>query len=316
MYQPRVITVTFNPAIDKTLIIPGFAKEKINRVRSEHMQAGGKGVNVASLLGDFGFVVEATGFLGKVNAKIFEELLQKKKITNRFIYTNGETRTNLKIVDPSLQQTTDINFSGLQPTRKDVDKLLQLLNDISSGGTWFIVSGSLPQGVDTKIYRDLIHSVTSRGGIVSLDTSGEALQYALDATPHLIKPNLQELQDFFMRTLKTKEEILQAGKDLLARGIKIVVISCGASGAFFLENSKAIFAGPPKVCVKSTFGAGDAMLSGMVVAKLRGLSLVESARLATACAAMAISHTDPEVPREDVIDKFVNGVTISPEYTW
>src|SRR5437764_10284888 len=103
----KVATVTLNPAIDQTVRVDGFQTNTVNRGITMQFDAGGKGVNVASFLADYGHSTAVTGFLGQENAAIFEQLFARKQIDDRFVRIPGSTRIGLKIVDEAKQQTTD-----------------------------------------------------------------------------------------------------------------------------------------------------------------------------------------------------------------
>ncbi|HEU4455417.1 MAG TPA: PfkB family carbohydrate kinase, partial [Longimicrobium sp.] len=173
------VTVTPNPAIDWTLTVPGFAAGAVNRVAEQRSRAAGKGVNVAAALAAYGVRVAATGFLGDGNAAAFEALFAEAGIADRFVRVPGETRVGIKIVDPSRQETTDVNFPGLAPTSTDVDSLRARIMEMAIGGAWFVLAGSLPPGVEPAIYRDLASTLKAAGCRVILDTSGDPLRHAL-----------------------------------------------------------------------------------------------------------------------------------------
>lgn len=284
----EVATITLNPAIDRTVTISNFAAGKVNRVEQMEQNPGGKGVNVASILADFGHAVAVTGFLGSENATSFEELFTRKQISDHFVRIAGQTRVGIKISDPVQQQTTDINFPGQAPTPADVDMLFQRLAALDAA--WFVLAGSLPPGVAPTIYRDLVMMIKQQGRNVALDTSGAALHHALEAAPTIIKPNVHELEEIVGASLPTFEAIVEAAQPFLARGTRLVAVSMGAEGACFVTANSVVMARPPRVEVKSTVGAGDAMVAGIVVGQLRGLPLAECARLATACSLDAITH--------------------------
>lgn len=288
-----VVTVTLNPAIDQTLSIPGFAAGQVNRVASSRSDAGGKGVNVASFLVDLEMEVVATGFLGADNAGLFEALFARKGIEDRFVRIAGSTRVGIKIVDdlsgPASGTTTDVNFPGLAPRPEDVDELLGRIAEMAAPGRWFVLSGSLPPGVPVGIYATMSEAIHARGGHVVLDTSGPALREAVAAEPEVVKPNVEELGELVGRTLGTPAEVRAAGESLLARGVRRVAVSMGGAGAIFLENDRALLARPPVVEVRSTVGAGDAMVSGIVYSLYHGLPLEDLARVATASGAYAVT---------------------------
>lgn len=307
----KIATVTLNPAIDRTVSIPNFKAGQVNRVEREQSDAGGKGVNVASVLADYGFSMVVTGFLGTENSYIFEQLFAKKKIGDRFVRIAGRTRTGIKIIDEIHQETTDLNFPGQAPTPADVESLFQIVEELAAACPWFILAGSIPAGVSSSIYRDLVEIIRAKGRAVALDTSGESLHQALSAMPTLIKPNLDELRELTGQPLDTQVKVVEAAQRLLRQGIQTVVISMGAQGAIFVEADEVVWAQPPKVAVVSTVGAGDAMVSGMVAGKTLGFSLAECARLATAFSVNAVSQVGSGLPSLEVIENFKGQVTIN-----
>lgn len=306
----KIATVTLNPAIDQTVSIPNFKAGQVNRVVHSQSDPGGKGVNVASFLADFGHQVAVTGFLGNENTPLFERLFAQKTIENRFVRIAGSTRIGIKIVDEINQETTDINFPGQTPTPADVHALFQIVEALAADCDWFVLSGSIPAGVSATIYAELIKVIKAKGRAVALDTSGEGFRLALAQAPSLVKPNIDELQEFVGRRLETQADIIAAGQQLLERGLQTVVISMGAQGALFIEEQGCVLACPPQVTVKSTVGAGDAMVSGTVAGKIKQDALADCARLATAFALDAISHVGSGLSSVAALDTLVNQVTV------
>lgn len=305
----KIATITLNPAIDQTVSIPYFQAGEVNRVEWEQSDPGGKGVNVASFLRDFGFSVAASGFLGIDNPDLFHHFFEQKGIENRFVAIAGKTRINVKIIDAAQDQVTDINFPGQAPSDRDLAALHQTIQELATECDWFVLSGSLPAGVSTDIYGKLIADLNAQGKTVVLDASGASLQQAVDFAPYAIKPNLDELQQLVERSLQTESEIIQAARSLLSKGIHCVAVSMGAKGAIFVEADEVIYARPPKLQVVTTVGAGDAMTSGLITGKLRGLSLTDCARLATAFSMGALSQVGPRLPPQATIEAFMNEVT-------
>ena len=127
---------------------------------------------------------------------------------------------------------------------------------------WFVIAGSLPPGLKTTIYRDLTESLKARGRRVALDTSGETLNHAIEASPSFIKPNIHELEGLVGRPLSSRDAVVAAANELVARGIEMVVVSMGHEGACFVGAEGTLFASPPEIEVRSTVGAGDAMVAG------------------------------------------------------
>jgi len=306
----KIATVTLNPAIDQTVSIPGFAAGKVNRVQHSQSDPGGKGVNVASVLADYGFSTAVTGFLGEDNPMLFERLFARKQIQDRFVRIAGSTRIGIKISNEVDQETTDINFPGQAPTATDVASLLLIVEELAADWPWFVLAGSIPAGCPPDVYAQLVQSIKQRGRKVALDTSGQAQRLALPAVPTLVKPNIDELQELVGRPLATQDEVIAAARTWLATGIETVVVSMGADGAIFVEAGQVILARPPHVAVKSTVGAGDAMVSGIVAGKALGYPLDECARLATAFSVAVITRVGSGLPPLDVVEAFKNQVVV------
>lgn len=308
-----VVTVTPNPAVDQTLWIPGFRAGEVNRVEREEVVAGGKGVNVAAFLAAFGCAVHATGFLGIPNAAIFEAFLETAEIDEGFVRVGGATRTGIKIADQTGGLTTDVNFPGFEVGLEDVVALQGAVAAESAPGRWVVLAGSLPRGAPADLYRRLTDQVHDHGGLVALDSSGEALAAAIEAGPDLVKPNRDELAELVGRPLEDRDALLGAAQELLGRDIATVVVSLGADGALFVRESEAVFAAAAPVDVASTVGAGDAMIAGTIAAQLQDASLDATARLATAFSAAAVSRIgawlDPAQVRETAAAVAVEALT-------
>jgi 1-phosphofructokinase len=306
----RIATVTLNPAIDQTVSVPDFKAGAVNRVQQTQSDPGGKGVNVAWFLSDYGFPVTVTGFLGEENTIIFERLFARKKIEDRFVRIAGSTRTGIKIIDAVNQETTDLNFPGQAPTPENVQTLFQVVSELTESCDWFVLAGSIPTDVSAEIYGELVQLIRRKGRNVALDTSGSSLDQALSAAPTLVKPNIHELEELEGRSLNTQARVIQAARNWLEKGLQTVIVSMGAEGAIFVEVDEVVLAQPPRVTVKSTVGAGDAMVSGTVAGKTQGYSLAECARLATAFSTSAISQVGAGLPAMEAIEHLKGQVKI------
>lgn len=291
--KTKILTVTLNPAVDLACTVPGFALAHVNRAVSFRSDAGGKGVNIAGLLRLFDLEVGATGFLGRENADIFAKLFKDKGIEDTFIRIPGSTRIGIKILDATTQTTTDINLPGLSPSPEQLEQLFDAVERQLRNTGMVIIAGSLPPGVPTDTVGKLVKLIKSKHVKVFVDTSGPALAQAIEATPTLIKPNLEELAEYLGHPLTDNQEILREANKLIASGIETVVVSLGERGALFVEKDAYFFTTPPAVQVVSTVGAGDAMVGSMAAGLAKGLTLQERARLATAVSAAVVSQAGP-----------------------
>lgn len=299
----NIVTLTLNASIDQTARVPNFTAGEVNRVTWEQSDAGGKGVNVASFLADFGHALAVTGLLGEGNQQLFVRLFAEKGLIDRFVRVPGQTRINVKVVDDVLDQVTDINFPGVSVDGAAVAAVTAaVMTLVDEGAKVFVLSGSLPAGVPTTIYRDLTASLKARGRTVVLDTSGEGLAHAIAAGPDVIKPNILELTELVGHPLEGDAAIVAAARGLRQQGIDLVAVSMGGRGAIFVDGGEAVHAEPPRVAIKSTVGAGDAMVAGIVHGSLQGLGGEDRARLATAFSLGALGEIGPRLPPRTVID--------------
>jgi len=282
----------------------------VNRIEGMQVDAGGKGVNVASFLADFGMPVTVTGFLGDQNPQLFEKLFLEKHITDRFIRVPGATRTNIKIVDARNQQTTDINQAGQPPTAQVMAALFETLAQLAEDHTWFVLSGNILPGAPADIYAQMIWNLRAKGRQVALDTSRDALLEGLKAVPEIAKPNIDELRQLTGAPLNSLTEVEAAARQLQATGIGLVVVSMGGEGALFVDGQQTILAVPPAVTLKTTVGAGDAMVAGLIAGKCQGFDLAECARLATAFSLGAITHIGAHLPDASTLAAYQHQVQI------
>ncbi|HCK82167.1 MAG TPA: 1-phosphofructokinase [Candidatus Competibacter sp.] len=316
--SPQVVTVALNPALDQTIEVAGIKLGEVNRALRMQVDVGGKAVNVASCLSDFGVSTAVTGQIGRDNAALFEELFQRKKIANHCHYLDGLTRINSKLVDTVSGDTTDLNMPGPELTpdsaRDLLEQVLRRLDQLAGQVQWVVLSGSLPPGMPADAYAAITRKAQAAGGSVVLDTSGAPLRAALAAGPKIVKPNRHELAELVGRPLDTLEALIATGRELLVAspGPDWVVVSMGGDGALFLDREQALRALPARVNVSSTVGAGDAMVAGLVAARLEGLNLADTARLATAFAAAKLTRLGPHLPRPAEVRALAQQISVSP----
>jgi 1-phosphofructokinase len=298
-----IVTVTLNPAIDQTVFIQRFVPGAVNRVHRSHRQAGGKGVNVSALLGRYGVGSTATGFLGQSNDEPFVELFSKADVTDDFIRLPGETRTGIKIIDESTNETTDINFPGLQPSEVDIRVLKTLLSELVEPGRWFVLGGSLPAGIEVEVFGELLALLKRGGAQVAVDTSGPALAVAIEGGADLIKPNEHELAEYLGRPLGDLSSQVDAAREIQRTKVPRVILSLGGEGALFITPEGELLASAPPVEVLSTVGAGDSLLAGYLAGLATDRGAEDCARLATVFAWCVLEDLSRELPAREVLER-------------
>jgi 1-phosphofructokinase len=271
--------------------VPGFAPGEVNRAEADHRRPAGKGVNVAAALAAYGIPVAATGFLGRDNAALFESFFAERGIADHFVRISGETRTGIKGGDPGTRETTDINFPGAASTAAELGELRERLMALAERDSWVVLTGSLPPGVPASFYRDLVGPLRAAGCRVVADASGEVLRHAVEAAPDVIKPNVHELAALDRRAARHRGR--GAGRGPRAgrrwRGPRRRLARRGGRR---VHGARTRRDRPPPAHPHSTVGAGDAMVAGIVAARLASLDLADTARLATAFSVHALSGED------------------------
>jgi 1-phosphofructokinase len=295
-----IVTITLNPAIDQTITVNELALGSVNMARNTSSNPGGKGVNVASCLADFGEPVLATGLLGKHNQEDFVELFETKGILDRFLRVPGNTRVNIKLADVTRGETTDINLPGLAASAAELERLIEQFEHFIDAGRYVALAGSLPEGLPSSSYARLTAKLNQLGARVLLDTSGAALSAALsapaEALPACVKPNRHELEQWAGRALPSLGDVLLAARELQRLGIGMVVVSLGEEGALFLNHEHTLLASLPAINPVSTVGAGDALVAGLLSAWREGLDLAGIARRALAFAVAKLGRIGPHLP--------------------
>lgn len=307
----KILTLTLNPALDLTVELSRLDAGQVNRSEEMHTHAAGKGVNVAQVLADLGHQVTVSGFLGEDNQQAFETLFAKRGFVDAFIRVPGETRSNIKVAEQD-GRITDINGPGPVVDATAQQALLDRLLQIAPGHDAAVVAGSLPRGVTAQWLRELIERLNALGLKVALDSSGEALRVALQASPWLIKPNTEELAHALGCEVVSPIAEAQAAARLHAQGIEHVVISHGADGVNWFSVGSALHASPPKVSVASTVGAGDSLLAGMLHGLLSADTPEQTLRTATAIAAMAVTQIGFGINDAAQLAQLEQGVRVRP----
>ena len=278
-----IITVTLNPAVDKTVEIRDFEAGMVNRVSSIRLDAGGKGINVSKMVKSLGGKSKAAGILGGAAGSFIKEYLDRAGIENDFLFIDGETRTNLKIVDSSRKSNTDINEPGPRVAREYMERLkVSIISNIKEDDV-VVFSGSVPANIENDIYGQWITAAKQAGAKTILDADGELLKHGIEAGPFLVKPNNYELGRLFGTEIVDAREGASLGKCLIEKyGIKMVVVSLGEKGAVFINKECSLLAHGIKVDVKSTVGAGDSMVAALAHSIDRGYGFERFVRLAVA----------------------------------
>ena len=305
-----IVTVTMNPAIDKTVEVEKFVCRGLNRIRKVEYDAGGKGINVSKTIQELGGHSVATGFLGGNNGQVIANVLKEKGIACDFVWVSGETRTNTKVVEDD-GSLTELNEPGVLIQDKDIQELKSKLSGYADENTIFIFAGSIPAGVSKDIYKEMICLVKEKGARVLLDADGEVFCRSVEAKPDYIKPNQVELEGYL--GLKEGTDItalVKAAEGIKEKGVKNIVVSMGKDGALFLLEDYKVKCPGLSVKAHSTVGAGDAMVAALAYAWDGRLEKEETVKLCMAASAGAVTTIGTKPPSREVVDDLIKQVKI------
>ncbi len=305
-----IVTVTMNPAIDKMVSLERFQYSGMNRVSNVEKDAGGKGVNVSKAIKELGGKSIATGFIGGNNGNLIEKFLEENGIEIDFVHIDGETRTNTKLAEKN-GNVTELNELGPVVGAEKLEELKKKLVAYAKEGVWFVLSGSVPPGVSEDIYREIIEEVHKKGAKVFLDAYGELFVRGLEAKPDIVKPNRDELEQYFDMDYRASEsELAELGNRLLNKGVGRVMISMGAMGVIAMTKDDTYRCPGLRVPVNSAVGAGDAMVAAIVYGIDSGLSEEEMIRLSIAVSAGAVSTVGTKPPALALVEELKAKTTI------
>ncbi len=305
-----IITVTMNPAIDKTVELEQLERGSLNRLKNVITDAGGKGINVSKTIKALGGETIATGFSGGAGGNLIEKVLKEQGIKADFVEIKNEVRTNLKVLE-ARGFVTELNEPGPVVSPEELEQLTQKLTGYAGEDVIFILAGSIPGGISKTVYGELIGKLKEKGARVFLDADGELFIHSLEAGPDYIKPNRAELEEYYEMDYRADEkELVKMGKKLLEKGIRMAAVSLGQMGALFITKDRVVKCPGLKVEAHSTVGAGDAMVAALAYGLDKGLTLEECAKLGLAASAGAVTTKGTKPPSRELVDELINKVEI------
>jgi len=305
-----IITVTLNPALDKTLEVPNFTPGRRHRTVDQVTMPGGKGVNVARAIKRLGQPVIATGLAGGATGTRIVEALNGEAILNSFVRIREESRTNTAVLDPTTGLQTEINERGPAVSQQELELFHEKLVYLAKGASMCVFAGSLPRGVDSDLYADLIREVKKLGVTTVLDAEGEPLRLAVRAEPDLVSPNELEAEELVGQEFNDVEDRAQAVVEMtrLGAGEAIMTVADGCYAHVHDDGPGLFRVSVEEQEARSRIGSGDAFLAGYVAARYGGRSPVECLRYGVACGAESIQHFGAGVIDPAKVDRLLSEV--------
>ncbi len=306
----RVITLTVNPAVDKSIRINGLQPDRKLRGSTPVLEPGGGGINVARAIRKLGGACQCVYVAGGCLGDQLHELLEQEGITQHVVDSPHETRENFMVFDEATQQQYRFVTEGAPTAEIAWHQSLTLLSSLVEAGDYVVASGSLPPGVPIDYYAQVIRVVQQKGARVIVDTSGEALRVAVAAGVYLLKPNLGELSALTSQRAITAPEQEHLAQQLVAEHrAEVVVVSLGAQGAMLVAAAGVTYVTAPTVHKRTTVGAGDSMVAGMVLRLSQDWELIEAVRYGVACGTAATMNYGTQLCRREDVEELYRWMT-------
>ncbi|MGL5429024.1 MAG: 1-phosphofructokinase [Cetobacterium sp.] len=274
-----IYTLTLNPAIDYFLAFESFSEGSLNNPKETYKLPGGKGINVSKVLKNFNTESICLGFIGGFTGDFIKSSLKEDNLKTNFLNIKEDTRINIKINNSGLE--TEIAGTSPHISELNIEELFCFLKNNLNSGDILALSGSVPASVSKTIYGDIIDILPS-GVKVILDTRGLPFEEALKKGVFLIKPNQDEINEFFNSDFKTTDELIEAGKKLQKLGAQNVLISLGSKGSIFISEDEILTSGVPNGKLISSNGSGDSMIAGFIYGFNQNLPLNECYKIGIA----------------------------------
>ncbi len=302
-----IVTLTMNPALDIATatdrIIPAH-KLRCGRPRYD---PGGGGINVARAAHAVGGDALAIFPAGGAAGEMIQHLLRREGVAHQAVPIEGFTRESLAVEELETGNQYRFILPGPEIGPEDQERCLKRVLGAMSAATYIVASGSLPPGVPQNFYARVSRLAKERGMRLVLDTSGAALR-SLAGPIYLLKPSLRELEEMMGRRILTERQEEEAAQEVIEQGrSEIIVLSLGPRGALFASAAQHERLPAIKVQAKSTIGAGDSMLAGILVGLCRSLPLREAVLFGMAAGAATLLGSGTQLCRRADVERLYAG---------
>lgn len=300
----KIITLTMNPVVDKDTAVPGIVPDKKLRCELPKYYAGGGGINISRALKQLGGESLCLYVAGGSTGTHLQQLVSEENIEQKVIEIEGWTRENLSVTDTNTNLQYRFGVPGPDIKKEEWQHVLDSLDGILEKGDFLVASGKLPPKVPLDFYVQVSKITDKIEAKLVLDTSGDALLASMEANIYLMKPNLGELSSIMGVDSISAMELEPLAKTFLeVNTCEVLVISMGAKGAFLATKEVMEYISAPTVHQKTTIGAGDSMVAGIILSLTQGKSLSEAVKYGVACGTAATLHPGTQLCKKEDADK-------------
>jgi tagatose 6-phosphate kinase len=310
-----ILIIALNPSIDRRYFINDFEAGKSYSAYEVEYTPGGSGLNTAKIIKSFNEPIKVTGFCGGRSGEYVRETLDHMGIEHDFITINDETRSRIAVLSGYGVQTEILEKSP-SISGEEVLGFYELYKSMIQDAEIICASGELPRGMPADIYRDLILMAKDQGKKFILDTSGEALKLGIKASPFLIKPSRNALEELMGFIMTSEAEMVKAARYITENGVEIAVISLGKNGAIVLYGDYYYRVNVPSIKAVNPAGAGDAMMAGLAVSLFRDYDFEYVLRIGAACGAANAMESEMGKIDMALMKSIMNEIEIEKRLIW
>jgi 6-phosphofructokinase 2 len=306
MVSKHIVTITVNPALDKTTEVESMIPDKKLRCVEPKVDPGGGGINVSRAIKKLGGDSTAIYLAGGPVGNCLKELLEKEGVRQNIITTQATTRENIMVVDLATNNQYRFNLPGKPILESEYEQVLTELDTTIPTPDFIVASGSLAPGMPNDFYARIAQKAKEINAKFILDTSGEALKAAAGLGVYLLKPNYNELCELTGHDKEEVVDIKALAREVIAKGFcEVVVVSMGAKGAMLLTKDELYQASAPKVPKRSTVGAGDSLVAGITFSIAQGKPLKEALKFGVACGTAATMNHGTDLFKVNDVEKLL-----------
>jgi 6-phosphofructokinase 2 len=294
--QYRIATLTLNPALDITTATQTVRPEDKLRCSEPQFDPGGGGINVARAITGLGGQVVAIFPYGGSTGQRLRGFVEDYGVSTCAVPIAGETRESFTVDETETGREFRFVLPGPTLSPSERQACIDALLGLEPAPSHVVASGSLPPGMDAGVFGMLADACRQRGARLVIDNANLTLDALAGCQVELIKLNQRELGLMLGRAIDGEDEIVEAARAIITKACaKAVIVSRAKAGAMLITGEEVRSFPAYPVEPKSTVGAGDSMVAGIVLALSRGAALDRAVQFGMATGAAALSTPRTEL---------------------
>jgi 6-phosphofructokinase 2 len=292
----HIVTLTLSPVVDKSTTVEKIIADQKLICIEPRFEAGGGGINVSRGLKRLNVTSLAVFPSGGLTGQHLQDLLRAEHISQMPVLTEKMTRENFIVINREVHEEYRFGMPAVELLPKEEREILSVIKKLLPKPRFIVVSGGMPPGLSSDFLARIARIAQQDEAKLIVDTSGEALKYAVEEGVYLLKPNQAELSKLTGIDINDMSAVEAAAQQIIDKGkCQIIVVSLGAQGAYLATRGFSEYVEAPQVEKRSTVGAGDSMVAGMVYACEKGMDVRQMVRMGIACGSAATMNPGPEL---------------------